>query len=73
MTKRKKLFWFTILGIIPYILGRIINFFFGLLPFPEDKVINLIIDHFMFFYLGALPVIMILVIISKVKHHYKIK
>jgi hypothetical protein len=71
MTKRKKLFWFTILGIIPYLLGRVINYFFGLLPFPEDKVINLIIDHFMFFYLGALPVIIILVIISKVKDNYK--
>ena len=71
MTRKTKLSWFLILGIIPYLLGRVINLYYGVIPFPEDKLIYLALNHIVIFYLGILPVIFILGIISRIKEHYK--
>jgi uncharacterized membrane protein len=69
--RKNKLFWFFILGVIPYLLGRIINFYYGFIPFPEDKLIYLLLNNLVIFYLGVLPVIFILGIISRIEEHYK--
>ena len=67
MTRKKKIFWFILFGIIPYFLGRVINFYFKLMAYPKDKIIELIIYHIMFFYLGVFIIIVILGIILKIK------
>lgn len=71
MTRKTKLSWFLILGVIPYLLGRVLNLYYQVIPFPEDKLIYLALNHIVIFYLGVLPVIFILGIILRIKEHYK--
>lgn len=59
-----------LLFILPYVVGRVLNYFFKLIPLAEDKVIDLIIDNFMFFYLGAFPMLVLLGIYLRIKEHY---
>jgi hypothetical protein len=73
MTRKKKLFWIILLGVIPYILGRAINLYYRIIPFPEDKLIYLALNHIVIFYLGVLPIIFIIGIIIRIKEHYELK
>jgi len=64
---KKPLYLFVFL-IIPYFLGMGINYYFGIIPYPGNNLIEIIINHIMFFYTGLLPILIVFGIYLRIKN-----